>query len=606
MTSIVFNLNTTAVAICAVIVHVILISPIQAKLMLYSSFATTTTEGENDTYADAATQQSPAASVTLLCDRKEFFVGELVEITYCLTNVGTEPFLIEFGGDYRGSGRHERFKVTMIDANDKEVPDVLLRPMNFGGLMGPKQELRPGQQYTQTLELHKYRRLAATGQYTIRVVHDLGWDSKTHQPPVGETTIILKLPNKEDAQAVMAKSPDLGLLQHPVYLSLLLDKVRNGDRSALSGIANIHTVEATEALLGLVEQGLRDNDLDLALSAYGSMSDRLPNPRFYQNSDDRWYKPHRTLVEQLWRSAFSEPLRRLASRLAGEQSTRALGEISFIFECVGTAEDMPSLILAYTKSIEATKTLPFETHQYFRPRGSAYSYRFSTRQLLSRGAKVPTDPQTSGDAAVYLIAMQMRDDFRPVDWPQKVLRWLRHETPYMREFVLEHMPEPIPEAALQMLPELLGDDYVDLQIAACHTAQNHPREAFRQPILAILQDETENYLLNAAAAAGPANGITNDLIMEIWIDRLDNNDLGAKAVVRLLLSILDDNVARTKKKLQPDEITKTKERWRRFIAEHREKLRKGHRFKLGDPEITSDLFTAGFQFYFEGKPWPPQ
>lgn len=47
-----------------------------------------------------------------------------------------------------------------------------------------------------------------------------------------------------------------------------------------------------------------------------------------------------------------------------------------------------------------------------------------------------------------------------------------------------------------------------------------------------------------------------------------------------------------------------KTRWTRFISDNPEKLRQGHRFKLGDPEITPDLFPKGFQFYADGKPWP--
>jgi hypothetical protein len=250
--------------------------------------------------------------------------------------------------------------------------------------------------------------------------------------------------------------------------------------------------------------------------------------------------------------------------------------------------------------------LPFETHQYFRPRGSSYGYRFSSRQLLGRGAEAPTDPETPGAAAVYLIAMQARDDFRPADWPAQVVRWLRHEIPYMREFVLDHMPKPIPEEALRMLPKLLADDYVDLQIAACHTAGKHPREAFREPIRTILRTETEQYLLNAATGAGPPNGITTDEIMEIWLDRLDNDDLGGKAVIRLLLSVLDDNRASSPNEIDAEAVETTRKRWRRFIQEHRKDLRKGRRFKLGDPEITADLFPPGFQFYFDGKPWPPR
>jgi hypothetical protein len=224
---------------------------------------------------------------------------------------------------------------------------------------------------------------------------------------------------------------------------------------------------------------------------------------------------------------------------------------------------------------------------------------------LRRGAEVPTNPETTGAAAVYLIAMQMRKDFRPADWPEQVIRWLKCDTPYMKEFVLDHLPQPIPEAVFQMLPELLADDYVDLQIAACHVAKEHPRETFEKPILTILQTETEQYLLNAAAGAGPPNGVANDRVMEIWLHRMQKDEENGRWVRRLLLTILEDNVASTAKKLDAAAIEATRVRWTRFIEEHREKLQAGHVFELGDPEITADLFPPGFRFYYKGEPWPP-
>jgi hypothetical protein len=88
--------------------------------------------------------------------------------------------------------------------------------------------------------------------------------------------------------------------------------------------------------------------------------------------------------------------------------------------------------------------------------------------------------------------------------------------------------------------------------------------------------------------------------MEIWLSRTGNDDLGGKAVVRLLLTILEDNQARSQDQLDPDVQAAMKTRWTRFINANRDKLRQGHRFKLGAPEITPDLFPKGFQFYFNG------
>ncbi len=308
-------------------------------------------------------------------------------------------------------------------------------------------------------------------------------------------------------------------------------------------------------------------------------------------------------MERTWRAAYGEPLRRLAAALTQAKESRNLGDISFIYECVGTPADLPDLAAAYTKSIEATLTLPFETHQYFRPRGSAYSFRFSTRQLLARGAEVPTAPKTTGEAAIYFIALHDRKDFRPKDWVEQAVRWLGHPTPYMREFVLDHLPQPAPKEVLALVPKLLVDEYVDLQIAACHTAKENPQEALRGPVMAILKKGTEGNLLSAAAEAAEANGVTHDKVMEVWADRIEG-DLGGAAVVRLLGVVETGAGGGTRGDLSPDEQKAAKAAWLKFIDAHRAELKAGTRYKPRDPALTPDLFPQGFYYQLDDGRWP--
>ncbi len=225
---------------------------------------------------------------------------------------------------------------------------------------------------------------------------------------------------------------------------------------------------------------------------------------------------------------------------------------------------------------------------------------------MTRGAKVPIAPKTPGEAAVYFIALATRPDFRPADWSEQVVRWLKEDPPYLREFVLDHTPEPFPAAALDLLPQLLAHEYIDLQIAACHVARKHPRPAFKEPLQAILQKGKEEHLLNAATKAGPANGLTNDLILEIWLNRLGGNDLEGQAVSRFLEMILAADTCSSRRDLPEATRTAFLARAKKFIEANREKLRDGHRFKIGDPEITVDLVPMGFTFYHQGKQWPAE
>jgi HEAT repeat protein/beta-lactamase regulating signal transducer with metallopeptidase domain len=558
-------------------------------------------------------------------DRNEIQAGEELGVEFYVRNVGDAAFGLRVGGDGRGV-RPTRFKISAVDADGNKVTDPNANAMNMGGFGGCPM-IEPGKSYAESLFLSKWCEFVKPGVYTVTCTSVLKIskdgtsdfdERKMLQLPI-ETrfTLTVKEPAANQAREKVESmlknrdKADFSILRSPVYLPVLGEYAAKEDGDAVKGIGSIHSPEATKALIALAEDWLKRGKTDLALQAIRPLRSRLPNPGWYpadqsKASGDKYFAPDRERVERTWRAEFAGPMRGMARRLVRNTDQESLETAGYILQCVGTAEDLPDLMIGYTNAIEATKTLPFETHQYFRPRGASYRYRFAAELLIGRGGAVPEKPNTPGEAATYLIAMQAKKDFRPADWPQQVLRWLDYATPYMREFVLDFMPDPIPDAALDKIPALLADPYVDLQIAACHTAQKHPRETFREPLLAILNKGTEQYLLNAAAAAAPANGIPTDQFMEIWVRRMDRNDLGTKAVIRLLLAILDNNQRGDPQDLSAEATAAAQARWKRFIEENREKLRQGKRFKIGDPEITPDLFPPGFSWYKDNKPWPPQ
>jgi len=558
-------------------------------------------------------------------DRNEIQAGEELGVEFYVRNVGDAAFGLRVGGDGRGV-RPTRFKINAVDADGNKVTDPNANAMNMGGFGGCPM-IEPGKSYAESLFLSKWCEFVKPGVYTVTCTSVLKIskdgtsdfdERKMLQLPI-ETrfTLTVKEPAANQAREKVESmlknrdKADFSILRSPVYLPVLGEYAAKEDGDAVKGIGSIHSPEATKALIALAEDWLKRGKTDLALQAIRPLRSRLPNPGWYpadqsKASGDKYFAPDRERVERTWRAEFAGPMRGMARRLVRNTDQESLETAGYILQCVGTAEDLPDLMIGYTNAIEATKTLPFETHQYFRPRGASYRYRFAAELLIGRGGAVPEKPNTPGEAATYLIAMQAKKDFRPADWPQQVLRWLDYATPYMREFVLDFMPDPIPDAALDKIPALLADPYVDLQIAACHTAQKHPRETFREPLLAILNKGTEQYLLNAAAAAAPANGIPTDQFMEIWVRRMDRNDLGTKAVIRLLLAILDNNQRGDPQDLSAEATAAAQARWKRFIEENREKLRQGKRFKIGDPEITPDLFPPGFSWYKDNKPWPPQ
>jgi hypothetical protein len=552
--------------------------------------------------------------------RDEFLLGEDIAIRYRVENAGQGPLHYEKGAFFPDYRWNDGYSVAAVPIDEGgRVTGGPLEPANFvdesEARTGPQGAwtLAPGEAYEDTLHLPASIRMDRQGRYRVRISnHDRF--APDRELSAGEVVLFFGEPTPEQARALFeakkalprgpkaTEAMDFRALIHPVYLPLLLEKGKEGDRDALIGLGAMRDFKSTEALIEVIRHSLRYESLELALSSFGELRERLPDPRLQETKD---YPPDARrlkLIERTWRPEFAGTARELARHIARDPRPIGLDETADIYRCVGIAEDLPDLCAAYAKSIERTKTLPFETQQYFRPRGSAYGFRFATMALLGRGAAAPAEPRTPGEMAVYMIALKTHGEFRPKDWPEQVERWLKMDPPYIREMVLDYMPEPVPEGALALLPGLLGNEYVDLQIAACRVAEKHPRDLFRAPLARILEKGSEEHLLDAVTKAAPPNGVPKDAVLEILIGRI--GDLHGRAVEKLLGAVVEGDVARLEPDLSTEAGNAAAARWRRFIEENREKLRKGVRFRLGDPEITADLFPKGFQYYHDGKPWP--
>ena len=81
--------------------------------------------------------------------------GEPLQVTFTVENLGTNDFKFEFGGDYRGIGRHDRFKIVITDASGNTLPDPRAKSFFGGGFLQPI-NLKTGQIFTnmiRTLDL---------------------------------------------------------------------------------------------------------------------------------------------------------------------------------------------------------------------------------------------------------------------------------------------------------------------------------------------------------------------------------------------------------------------------------------------------------------------
>src|SRR5262245_58692081 len=99
-------------------------------------------------------------------NKTEAVVGEPLRITFQMKNVGTKEFSYWFGGDYRFSGRHDRFRVRAFDADGNLQPDPRENRVGGNGITSPL-PVKPGQTARHVLRLGDYRTLSKPGEYTV-------------------------------------------------------------------------------------------------------------------------------------------------------------------------------------------------------------------------------------------------------------------------------------------------------------------------------------------------------------------------------------------------------------------------------------------------------
>ena len=97
--------------------------------------------------------------------------GEPMFVTLTVQNLDEETFTFEFGGDYRGSGRHERFKIKVTDSDGKLLPDPS-RGFHGGGLLTLR-VVQGRDVVVETVKLADFRSLPGPGEYTVSCRFDL-------------------------------------------------------------------------------------------------------------------------------------------------------------------------------------------------------------------------------------------------------------------------------------------------------------------------------------------------------------------------------------------------------------------------------------------------
>jgi hypothetical protein len=588
----------------------------ECLIVLCSSFSlmfSSARAGEPSMWEANANLPVPAgAKVSIQCDKHQYFLGENVLLHFILENASDKPFEADFGGDYRGATRHLRFKLTGIDEAGRLAEDPNTSEFCGGGFGGPR-TLKPGEKFTQSLPLMRYRRILHAGRYTIRVTHDYGWkEDAQHKRPVAEVSLQFRMPTTAEAEAVVAlmeKLPpdpnntfgerarnyaDFTALCQPIYLNPLLKRAQKADLNALEGICWIASPDATKALIELAT----NTNPKLALEAAKTLYMRLPDPSLDSTNGFGGFPPfaresRRQLVKNSWDERLAPAVRTLATNYLTHPEPADISAGAVMIQAVGTTNEAPAVRATLDRGLDSLVRPRRD------PNDNILDQPESVRELLnamnvlhSQGYTIGED-HLSGEGAflLYFTWLANQPPPRPGRWLE-LLNVFGENCRYpVRVAALNSIPEPVPNECLAFVKARLVDDDLGVVRAACTVAGRSGDKDFLKPLLEIVATEHHEWLLREATDAARKLGARFDLL-DVWADRLNEEH-----ICLLALENLETIVERNPDSwLDQTGLTATRAarialraEWKAFLRDHAAELRQGKKFKENDPVLTPAL-----------------
>lgn len=218
--------------------------------------------GEADSPVTDVTVKAPSidgikleGSFTL--PKQNYFLGEPIETTFTVTNKGESSLSFPTGGDYRGTGRHDRYTIHAADEHGHAVPDPV-PPSGMGGGLGSSATVDTDKTYSEKLLVNQWCAFQKPGKYritckrTINVIRSEKPAPKSYSWPESslptipiESTLEVIIENNQAAQT--AYIAGLG--------AALLDKGRstNEAREQLRSMAQTHTPAAFPEIVRLLD-----------------------------------------------------------------------------------------------------------------------------------------------------------------------------------------------------------------------------------------------------------------------------------------------------------------------------------------------------------------
>lgn len=541
-------------------------------------------------------------------------LGEVIEMTFTLSNASAETFQYGTGGDYRGTGFPTRYKFTVQDESGAALsPETW---MDMGGLFGPR-ELKPGEKHDERLRLQNYVRVDRPGVFTVRVVHDFGWKATPDKPlPVAEAKITIALPTPEQAEkrvnSIASKydplkdneldsywpKTDFRYLSHPVFLPTLEKQAAAGAVRATEGLQRIPTTNATLALVRLLDSE-KTNVIHAAASFLRRRMPRMPSRRSYYSLEEVAYT-------NLWLPEASEPLRLSAGKLLRSTNVSHVSTGAAIIEALGASEDGALVLEALSPVLNQWQLRKKPEDNILNSPGAGDALIAALAGLRERGYRAP---RSGGLNTIMARFLELGDPKIPRGdgWEQTLEAFFTENPPMLREAAVRALPKPPTGKWEKLLMGALSDQDRGVMRDACTVAGESQNPVFSEPLANIVRTERHEWVVREASVA-----LTNIgaywAATDAWIERLADEKL-YKDALRFLAERLQHpkghgSGGRTD---MPREARVTmREKWQRFFSdkERRALVQSGQPVVVTENEAR-ELFTGAFHVSVEGGgKWP--
>jgi hypothetical protein len=539
--------------------------------------------------------------VNLVGDRTNYFLGENIVLYYRIENAGTTPFEISTGGDYRGSTRADRFKVSAVSAGGKLVADPTPLMRNFGGGLSSGGEIKPNGDWFEEVCVIEYCRFDTPGTYTVRAFHDLGFGrARTNDPRTVTLTLELRAPTEMEARSILFEAerakPFHGntcgrkgearlcypCIRWPSFLKPLEERAQQGNESAVVGIASIRTLDASRALVGL----LSHTNATLAAKAAALLDGRLAHPE--SDFTGPWGPERRQfIIENVWEEALSPRVRNYCVQLLQGTKRSDLMSAASLLRLVGTAQEVPALQRALDFAVAQTNTEYLADIHYPAPIRAA-DLLLRAFLTLQPNLDVEPNPHLSPGELVLFLARHGASE-NPLSSQEEAVfvAALQNPLPYVRMKALDQLPKEIPVSLVGGITHCLTDSKIGVQNYAFQAALRMQEPKHLAIALEVLKTAPDEWLLRAAKIVAVKYGGRYNCA-EILASRLtvpkDHNDYLPREIFSQLFGIVVGNKTGGNLKVPRDAETAraVSACWLDFLKAHQRSIADGQLLKLSD------------------------